>query len=109
MWKQETYRAISEEFATAVGVATAITVTDIKTDPDIVAAAGRDRFRHVTDQIRINRIVAEAVRIGKYREVTRRSFWLQRRNPNWPERRVWSSAWREVAGRPLPKLRSVKT
>lgn len=100
MWTTETYQNISQEFATAIGVATGIAVTDIRVDPKIVDNAGRERYRHVTDQLRINRIIADSVRIGKYREVTRRQYWIRRTNPKWTERRTWAAAWREVAGRP---------
>lgn len=99
MWRIETYRAISDEFAIGIGVATKITVTDIKEDPNIVEPKGRKRFQAVSDEVRVNRIIADAVHAGKYQEVSRRTFWLRRENPAWSNRRVWSKAWQEVAGK----------
>lgn len=99
MWRMETYRAISEEFAIGIGVATGITMTDIKEDPDITKGPGRKRYSKLHDDIRVNRIIVDAVRVGRYRELTRKQFWLGRQHPDWSPRRVWSQAWRELAGR----------
>lgn len=103
MWKPEIYRSITQEFATAVGVATTIAITDIRRDPDIADPPGRERYRRLTDEVRVNRIIAESVRIGRYPEVARKRFWLERIHPEWSDRRLWAAAWREVAGRPVPK------
>jgi hypothetical protein len=106
MWRIETYRAIAEEFAVGVGVATQITFTDIKADPNITKPSGRKRYQSVSDEVRVNRIIADAVHAGKYREVSRRTFWLQRDNPEWTNRKVWSKAWQEIAGKRKPKRKS---
>lgn len=99
MWRIETYRAISEEFAIGVGVATNITMTDLKADPDITKQIGRKRYSRLSDDVRVNRIIVDAVRVGRYRELSRKAFWLRRQNPEWTPRRTWSHAWREIAGK----------
>jgi hypothetical protein len=93
MFREEVYKAVAREFGTAVGIATSVQVTEIVNDPAIEKDTARKRYGGLHDEFRINRIISDAVRKGKYRELTRRAFWLSKQHPDWNERRWWSGAW----------------
>jgi len=106
MYKEEVYREISREFSTGIGVATAFRVTEVAGDPHVERSPeDRIRYRAVQDEWRINRIIVQAVRAGRYRDLTRRVFSLRTNHPDWTPRRWYTTSWTELSGR----KRKVKT
>lgn len=100
MYKDEIYHQIAREFSTGVGVATAVRVTDIAESPQVERSReDRMRYRQAQDQWRVNRIITDAVRTGRYPALTRRVFWSRQSHPDWSERRHYTTAWGDLVGR----------
>lgn len=100
MYREEVYRAISADFGTGVGVATAFRVTEVVNDPQVERSqADRIRYRAAQDDWRINRIICDAIETGRYRPLVRQVFWLRQAHPDWSPRRWWTSAWSQITGR----------
>lgn len=107
MYRDEIYHQIAREFSTGVGVATAVRVTDIAEAPRVERSPEeRMLYRHAQDQWRVNRIITDAVRTGRYPALTRRVFWSRRTNPDWSERRHYTMAWGDLAGRKRKEKKS---
>jgi hypothetical protein len=108
MYRDEIYRQIAREFSTGVGVATSIRVTDIKGDPRVErSAADRVRWRVTQDEWRVNRVICDAIAAGRYTDLARRVFWSRRTNPDWTERRHYTTAWTGLAVRAGKRRRGV--
>lgn len=109
MYKEEVYHSIAREFSTGIGVATAYRVTEVAGDPHVERSReDRIRYRAVQDEWRVNRIIGDAVKSDKYRELTRRVFRLRLSHPDWSTRRWYTTAWGDIVGRKTRKV-SVKT
>lgn len=108
MYHERVYRQIADEFGTGIGVATSIRVTEIADSPRVERSREeRIIYRRMNDQWRINRVIAEAVRADRYRELTRRVFWLRGGHPDWSERRCYTTAWNELSGRKTAKRKEM--
>lgn len=108
MYREEVYRTIAREFATGIGVATTFRVTEVAGDPHVERSReDRVRYRAVQDEWRVNRVVVEAIRKGKYRELARSVFRIGREHPDWSRRRCYTTAWTGIIGRKSPKQKRI--
>lgn len=94
---------IANEFATPVGVAQAMTIlpqTEKEAgsidDITIDTKEGREAYKSLNEELRINRITLDAIKRKKYRALTRGVFLAKLKNPKWSDRRAYSHTWRTI-------------
>jgi hypothetical protein len=107
MFREEVYQQIAKEFATGVGVATSIRVTEVAENPHVERSPeDRIRYRAAQDDWRVNRVICEAIRRGRYQELVRRVFWSRGKNPEWATRKHYTAAWTAMIGKPKRRTKT---
>ena len=107
MFKQQIYTMIANEFATPIGIAEIIAPSI--DDPqelvkglvgehefDLESKDGREAYKKMNEELRINRITLEAIRKNKYQQLTRGVYRAKMDNPKWSDRRAYSHTWRQL-------------
>ena len=95
---------IAREFATPIGIAEMNVLNNAKrgsplnavTYNEIESKEGRARFKETNEEVRVNSIVRDSIKKHKYKMLMRRIFKLKKLNPNWTDRRIYSTAWRII-------------
>ena len=91
MLKQEAYEKVSEVFGTVVGVATMMGVVDLE---DVKDATEPVTYKKYSDEIDVNMIITKAIDAGKYRELQKNLYILNKtRHPRAKDLTIYKRAW----------------
>ena len=91
MLKQEAYEKVSEVFGTIVGVATMVGVVDLN---EIDGAEEPVSYKKYSDEIDVNGIINKAIDTGKYRELQKNLYILnKKRHPRAKDLTIYKKAW----------------
>ena len=94
MLKQEAYQKVSEVFGTVVGVASMVGMIDLK---EVEGAEEPVTYKKFSDEIDVNGIITKAIDTGKYRELQKNLYILnKKRNPRAKELTIYKRAWDNI-------------
>lgn len=91
MLKQEAYEKVSEVFGTVVGVATMMGVVDLEDTKEVTEPV---TYKKYSDEIDVNMIITKAIDAGKYRELQKNLYILNKnRHPRAKDLTIYKRAW----------------
>lgn len=91
MLKQEAYEKVSEVFGTIVGVASMVGVIDLK---EVEGVEEPVTYKKFSDEIDVNGIITKAIDTGKYRELQKNLYILnKKRHPRAKDLTIYKKAW----------------
>lgn len=94
MLKQEAYEKVSEVFGTVVGVASMVGMVDLT---EVEGAEEPVTYKKFSDEIDVNGIITKAIDTGKYRELQKNLYILnKKRNPRAKELTIYKRAWDNI-------------
>ena len=91
MLKQESYEKVSEVFGTIVGVASVVGMVDLT---EVKGAEEPVAYKKFSDEIDVNGIINKAIDNGKYRELQKNLYILnKKRHPRAKDITIYKRAW----------------
>jgi hypothetical protein len=94
MLRQEAYEKVSEVFGTIVGVASIIKVMEAS---EVEKAQTPVEFKKSSDEIDVNMIITKAIDNGKYKELQKNLYTLNRkRHPRAKDLTIYKRAWDNI-------------
>ena len=91
MLKQEAYQKASEVFGTVVGVASMVGMVDLT---EVEGADEPVTYKKFSDEVDVNGIIIKAIDNGKYRELQKNLYILnKKRHPRAKDLTIYKKAW----------------